>query len=409
MSFKKQSRRELIQHAASFAAVSMFSGMGISAQAETSLPPRAIGQPFPSGVTLPTSPPAKAKADSVGVALVGLGRYALRKMAPALLDSKHCHLAAVVSGNPKKAARVAKAYGLSQDSVYSYDNFAKIAKDERVAAVNIVLPTGLHADWTERAFAAGKHVLCEKPMAINAAECMRMIHAGERAKRKLMIGYRCHFEPNNLHAMQLMRDGRVGDIRMIRTDQHYVMGPTSPDTNWRVNRALAGGGALEDFGLYGLQAMLYLSGEMPIRVSATSTKPVGDPTFKQIPSLVATRFDFASGAVAQLSTSYNASWDDRVEVRGDEGVMLMQPATGYDGIRNRILRSKNEQEFSPKDATVQFAAMIDHFGEAIKSNTSIITGGAMGLRDMRLIDAIYTADKRGAPVELNKDGTIKKA
>jgi predicted dehydrogenase len=127
-------------------------------------------------------------------------------------------------------------------------------------------PSAFHADFTIRAFAAGKHVLCEKPMALSSAECAAMIAAGRRANRKLMIAYRSHFEPYNVEAMRLMRERAVGDIRLIRSEQSYRAGPTTPAQNWRMNRALAGGGPLEDFGIYGLQSALYLTGgEMGLR------------------------------------------------------------------------------------------------------------------------------------------------
>ena len=183
--------------------------------------------------------------------------------------------------NPNKLRRVGDAYGVLTDARYSHETFASIAADKRIDAVYIVLPSGLHAEWAVRAFAAGKHVLCEKPMALSSAECERMIAADRRANRKLMIAYRSHFEPHNLQAMELMAQGAAGQLRLIRTEQSYCVGPTSPGENWRVNRALAGGGPLEDLGIYGLQAALHLSREMPESISATTFRPAGNLRFAE--------------------------------------------------------------------------------------------------------------------------------
>lgn len=401
------SRRTVLKGLSSLTAVNSIPfSHSANSTAQLVSPPKAIGQPFPAGVELPSTPPQAPNSESIGVALVGLGLYALGKMAPALTRSKHCHLAALVSGNPSKAARVAKAYGVETDAIYSYENFDEILKDDRVNAINIVLPSGLHAEWTEKAFAANKHVLCEKPMALSSVECDRMINASKKAGKKLMIAYRCHFEPNNLNAIELMKQKAVGDIQVIRTDQHYTIGNVTPSSNWRANRALAGGGALEDYGLYGLQAALYLTGEMPTSVSATISTPADNPAFSEIINLQTSRLSFPSGAIAQLASSYDASWHDRVEVRGNRGVMQMDPATAYSGIQTKIIRSANDREIV-LDPSGQFSAMLDHFGVCIKQDTPVITDGAMGRRDIRLIEAIYSSALLRREISLRPDGSMK--
>ncbi|HRJ00959.1 MAG TPA: Gfo/Idh/MocA family oxidoreductase [Hyphomonas sp.] len=371
-----------------------------SAPALESLPRRAMGMPWPYWGELPATPPPPPKAGSVGVAVIGLGGYALGKAMPGLVAAEGTHVSAVVSGNPEKAAKVAAAYGLPQDAVYSYDNFASIAADDRVEAVYIVLPSGLHADWTEMAFAAGKHVICEKPMALTAGECERMITAANAAQKKLMIAYRCHFEPYNLHAMDLMREGAVGQILSIETANCYVAGRETPATNWRLVRALTGGGALEDFGLYGLQAALYLTGEEPIEVHGWTEQPKNDARFTEIPATTRAELRFPSGAVTKLVTSYNMPNANRVSVIGSAGTLLMDPATGYGGNRMYLTRGGATEELKPGDSDVQFARMPQHFADAIRKDTPILTPGEMGLRDTRIIEAIYASAEAGRPVAL---------
>ncbi len=399
------SRRRLMEIGGGAAAAAvMLSGRAALGQAGG---PIVEGQPMPDGVDLPETPPSPGRSDSVGVAVIGLGGFALNQMMPRFDQAKRAHVAGLVSGNPDKLKRVGDAYGVPTKSRYSYDEFDEIASNPDIEAVYIALPSGLHADWTERAFAAGKHVLCEKPMALSSAECERMIAASQRANRKLMIAYRCHFEPYNMKAMELMKQQAAGQLRTIRTEQSYRMGPTSPSENWRVNRALAGGGPLEDYGIYGLQAALYLSGEMPESITAATFRPSGDPRFAEIFAHVASQWRFPSGAVAQLATSYDAANLNAVSARGRTGALLMQPATNYSG-NNMVLETGNDrQEFTPGNSTVQFARQIDHFAEAVRDGTPIRTPGEMGLRDLRLIEAIYASADTGRTVMLNPDGTRK--
>jgi predicted dehydrogenase len=367
---------------------------------------RLKGLPLPGGVRLPTTPPRKKRDDSVGIAIIGLGGYALNQIMPRIDQAERTHISALVSGNPEKLAQVGDAYGVPPDARYSYADFDKIAADDRTQAVYIILPTAFHADFTIRAFAAGKHVLCEKPMALSSAECEAMIAAGRRANRKLMIAYRCHFEPYNVEAMRLMRERAVGTIRLIRTEQSYRAGPTTPAQNWRFNRALAGGGPLEDYGLYGLQSALYLSGEMPESISATTFQPKGDPRFTEIFAHVASQWRFPSGAVAHLATSYDSAGANFVHVRGTNGALIMDPATSYAGQKMRI-EGQNAREFTPGDPNTQFAGQLNHFTSAIRDGTPILTGGEMGLRDIRLIEAIYASARSGRTVKLAPDGRMR--
>lgn len=233
-----------------------------------------------------------------------------------------------------------------------------------------------------------------------------MIAAGRRANRKLMIAYRSHFEPHNLQAMELMARAATGQLRLLRTEQSYRMRPTSPSENWRVNRALAGGGPLEDLGIYGLQAALYLSREMPESISATTFRPAGDPRFSEIFAHVSSQWRFSSGAVSQLATSYDSSGTNFVHARGTTGALIMDPATNYSG-QKMTLEGNERREFQQGDTTVQFAGQLDHFADAIRDGTRIRTPGEMGLRDLRLIEAIYASAAAGRTVRLNPDATLR--
>lgn len=400
------SRRRFIELGRATASVSLAAAaIPGSVLAQTGGRAVARGRPMPTGVSLPSRPP-RQRPGSVGYAIVGLGDYALKQMMPRFPRSQRSHIAALVSGNPEKLARVGDAYGVPEDARYSYEQYDRIAADRRIEAVYIVLPSGLHADFAVRAFAAGKHVLCEKPMALTSGDCERMIAAAKRADRKLMIAYRVHFEPHNLEAMALMRRRAAGAIRFVRTEQLSRTDPSStPAENWRIDRALAGGGPLEDYGIYGLQSALYLTGEMPESVTATTFRPANDPRFTEVFASVASQLRFPSGAVAQLMTSYDAHGSNIAHVQGDTGALIMDPATSYEGHEMR-LEGRERRSFSLGDPTVQFAGQLDNLSDAIRDGAAIRTPGEMGLRDVRLMEAIYAAAESGRAVRLNSVGQM---
>src|SRR6056297_2053434 len=152
----------------------------------------------PPHLKLPEIPPKK-----LGWAVVGLGQLALGQIMPAFGLCDLSEPKALVSGHPDKAKTVANAYGVAKDAIYNYENYEQIANDDRIDVVYIALPNSMHAEFTIKALEAGKHVLCEKPMAISITECQRMIDAADKQDRRLMIAYRLHYEPFNRRVMEM--------------------------------------------------------------------------------------------------------------------------------------------------------------------------------------------------------------
>jgi glucose-fructose oxidoreductase len=190
----------------------------------------------------------EAPEKRLGYAIVGLGQFALNQIIPSFAESKSSKLVALVSGKREKALQVADRYGVDQKNIYDYQNFDRIADNDEIDIVYIILPNALHAEYTVRAFKAGKHVLCEKPMAVTAEECETMIRAGREADRKLMIAYRAQYEPYNLEAIRMSREGELGKIRLVTSDHGRILDPKVPADQWRMVKALAGGGSLYDIG-----------------------------------------------------------------------------------------------------------------------------------------------------------------
>lgn len=399
-------RRSFLGTAAGSAAAATLAASGVRAQPETlpNIPDRAVGRPFPEANLQMPLPPE----ERLGWCVVGLGSFALNHVIPAITRSQTCTLTALVSGNAEKARGVAESYGVPDAQIYDYETFDRIADNPAIDIVYIVLPNGLHAEYTIRALQAGKHVMCEKPMANTVEECRAMIQASQEADRKLMIAYRAHFEPHNQQALQMKKDGAFGDVRLIIGDTMRPIDLSRPRDEWRVLRELSGGGSMMDIGIYALNGALYFLEETPTALVATISNPPDDIRFREVEDILATQLVFGSGARANLSTSFTMQ-ENRIQLLGAKGTGLLNPATNYSG--NDLYETGADVGERlvpvPEPAARQFTGEIDHLSMAVRDGTPVKTPGEMGLRDVALIKAMYASAERGTWVELNPDGTLK--
>lgn len=206
--------------------------------------------------------PAQRK---VGWAVVGLGELALGEVMPAFHEAKLSQPVALVSGHPYKARKVAEAYGISADAIYDYESFDRIVQDKRVEIIYIILPNSMHAEFTIRGLKAGKHVLCEKPMAASVEDCERMIAAQKETGKKLMVAYRLHYEPFNQKVMAFCQKKTYGAVKTFSASNcQNVEAP-----NIRLSTKL-GGGPVGDVGVYCINAARYVIGEEPLEIAAFS-------------------------------------------------------------------------------------------------------------------------------------------
>jgi glucose-fructose oxidoreductase len=337
------------------------------------------------------------KRRPVGYAIVGLGYYATQVIMPQFANCKHSRIVGLVSGDPAKAKRYAAEYRVPERSIYDYRNYDRIRDNPDIDVVYVVLPNSMHAEYTVRAAAAGKHVLCEKPMATSIADCEAMIDACRKAGKKLMIGYRSHFEPHNLHAMRLRAEGRVGRPRFVESEHGF---PIGDPTQWRLKRALSGGGSLMDIGIYSVQALRYISGEEPLSVTARWSTDHKDPRFHEVEDLIHWTFTFPSGMLGGGLSSYS-SGHNHIRLTGDKGWIDLEPATPYQGQKMRVGKDYNGDFVEPPagPGVNQFVGQLDHMAECIVQNRDPIVGGDEGLRDMRIIQAIYrSASEEGRTV-----------
>jgi predicted dehydrogenase len=385
------SRRSFLKQAGSAVALGAFAGAAFpgSALAEESTPQSKTDQA--------NSQPASGK--KIGYCIVGLGRISMDQFMPGVKISKDSKIVALVSGHRDKAERIADEYDVPHNAIYNYRNYDSIRDNPVIDAVYIALPNGMHAEYTIRAAKAGKHVLCEKPMANSVKECEQMIAACKQADRKLMIAYRCQYEPTNLKAIALLRQGYAGKLQVVTSSNGFNIHPGE----WRLNKKMAGGGPLVDVGIYSIQATRYLTGEEPISVEAYSSVIDQDGRFNEVEENLVWTFRFPSGVLAHCATSYGTNFiGGSARVIGSEGMLELNPAFGYQGLH----LSGKAQGKPPLDIAFnnpsprQFATEADYFSDCILRNNEPKTGGEEGLRDERIITAIYKSCADGKPVKL---------
>jgi predicted dehydrogenase len=318
-------------------------------------------------------------------AVIGLGRIAGHFM-PATLNTANSSITGLVSGHPDKAKKIAAQYGVPESSIYNYENFDEIAHNPNIDAVYVALPNSMHAEYTIRAAKAGKHVLCEKPMSTSVADAEAMIAACRAANVKLMIAYRCHYEPIHLRAIQLIRDGKLGQVQTISSCFGFKIEPGE----WRLSKKLAGGGPLYDVGIYSLNACRYLTGEEPAQISAYASTIDHDGRFKEVEENAAWTMRFPSGIVASCSTSYGANLTGNFKVYGSKGWLQIDPAFNYDGVHlHAQLGGQAVDELSSSRDPYQFQNEADHFSHCVQNNLEPQSPGEEGLKDMRYLAEIY--------------------
>ncbi|VXD14126.1 Gfo/Idh/MocA family protein [Marinoscillum sp. 108] len=326
----------------------------------------------------------------LGVALVGLGGYATGQLAPALERTENCYLAGIVTGTPSKADSWVDQYLIPSKNVYNYDNFDEISNNDEIDIVYVVLPNSMHAEFVIRAAQAGKHVICEKPMATKYEDCQRMIDACRKAEKKLSIGYRLHFEPHNLEVMRLGQRQVFGKV--LESDAGFAF-PLRDKSRWRLDKEMAGGGPLMDVGIYAIQSTIYTLGQLPIALQATDTT-VDKAFYGAVEGTLDVKFDFPTGINAKMRTSYEES-SNYLKVQAQEGNWELAPAYSYGGLKGRThLGAMNFP------AVNQQALQMDDFATCILKDKQSTVRGEMGQRDMFIIDKIYESAAAGKPVSL---------
>ena len=371
---KNLSRRSFLQKA----------GLGVGAA--------GVALALPSFIKDPKENDLRYDGKKLNIALVGLGNYATY-LASGLEESKYCKLSGIVTGHPAKAEEWKKKYNIPDKNIYSYQNFDEIANNKDIDLVYVVLLNSMHKEYVIRAAKAGKHVITEKPMATSVADCEAMIKACKDAGVQLAVGYRLHYEPFHLELKRLGQEKVFGPVRLIEVSLGYKSGDPS---QWRLKKALAGGGPLMNIGIYCVQCCRYVLGEEPVSVTAQFGPVTKKDVFTEVEESITWQLEFPGGAVTTSASSYNCSVD-RFFASADNGFFELSPAVSYGPFKGRT--SKGELNFPTIN---QQAVQCDGIGKLILESKPLPghIAGEEGLKDLKILMAIYEAANTGKKISL---------
>lgn len=330
------------------------------------------------------------KDGKLGIALVGLGNYATNQLATALQQTEHCYLAGIVTGTPSKIPVWKEKYGIPDKNIYNYDNYDSIKNNPDIDIIYVVLPNNMHAEYTIRGFEAGKHVICEKPMAIQVEECDRMIAAAKKAGKHLSIGYRLHYEPFNLEMVRCGTQKIFGAIQKMSGGFGFRANPSQ----WRLTKKYAGGGPLMDLGIYVIQGFCYTTGMEPIAVTAQEGVKTDMERFKEVEQSLTWQMEFPGGIIAEGRTSYNDGMNF-LKAEAEKGVFELTSAYNYTGQRGTTPAGAMDLPHIN-----QQAKQMDGIAQSIKSGQQSIVPGEMGRRDVKYLQAIYEAMRTDKKISL---------
>jgi glucose-fructose oxidoreductase len=331
------------------------------------------------------------KGRKLGVALLGLGRYATGELGPALRQTKHCYLAGVVTGHPEKGEKWAADYKLDKKNTYSYENLDRIADNKEIDIVYVVTPPGLHAEFVIRAAKAGKHVISEKPMATSVADCDRMIAACKAAGVQLGIGYRLHYDPYHLEMERLGSEQELGRFTKITGGFGYVM----RQREHRTDKKLAGGGALMDVGIYVVHGACMATGSVPRYVTAQEEPKLNPELFNEVEETINFTLEFPHGEKCEGVASFNRDVN-QFHAEGKKGWVDLKNAFSY---RNLTGATSRGSLIYP--ATSQQAAQIDDFASCVLTGRKTTVPGELGRRDIAILMTIYEAARTGRRVRVD--------
>jgi glucose-fructose oxidoreductase len=333
------------------------------------------------------------KKDRLGVALVGLGYYSTDLLAPALQQTKHCYLAGIVTGTPAKAEAWKKKYNIPEKNIYNYGNFDSIAGNGDIDVVYVVLPPSMHREYGVRAARAGKHVWCEKPMALTEQECREMIDACHENKRSLAIGYRIQHEPNTQEWRKIVNEKLLGNVQSLRCGAGYHEGRTD---HWKQKKEM-GGGALYDMGVYSIQGARLGTGMEPVAVVSAQTSTTRPHIYKNgLDETAVARLEFPGGVMADIKTSFGENIN-YLNILCQEGEIKLSPYQSYAGIKGSSPLGEIDHSYT---IPWQQAKQMDDDALAIMQGKPVQVPGEEGLKDIRIVEAIYKCAATGQRVAL---------
>lgn len=346
------------------------------------------------------TPKGITKSKKVRYGVVGLGSIAQMAVLPAFKNaSMNSELTTLISEDPQKLKVLAKRYKVK--STYLFDDMEECFKNHEIDCLYIATPNDQHRKIVDLAAKYKINVLCEKPMAVTKEDCLYMDQIAKKQGIKMMIAYRLHFEEANLAAIQLCRQGKLGDLKFFNSTFSYQV---KDKNNIRLKSTAVGGGALYDIGIYCINAARYLFKAEPVEVVAFSATS-DDPRFINTEEITSAILRFPDEKLAAFTVSFGAFDSSDYEIIGEKGRIRLENAYEYaapmelrtflqtkDGLKKAV------KKFKKRD---QFSAELLYFSDCIQKNKEPEPSSVEGLADVKIIEAILLSIHTKKPVALD--------
>lgn len=319
-------------------------------------------------------------ANTVRWGIIGCGNIARHAVCPAISWAEGACLEAVASREADRAARLAGELGAAR----SHPTYEALLADPEVDAIYIGLPNGLHEEWTIRALEAGKHVLCEKSLALDPNAAGRMIAAADRSGLRLMEAYMYRHHPQWEVVRGLLSEGAIGTIRFLRAGLMGDLTGNPQDHRWT---AELGAGALFDVTCYGVNVARFLIGSEPVAIKA-----MADLHLAGVDQTTAALLDFGEGTIALVNGSLNSFGSQHCEIVGTKGSIIVEKPfiPGWDPVKIRVKRAGGAEEIEVGGAN-HYLHMVEHFSRCVLDPARPLTPGENGGSQVKVLAGIVSA------------------
>jgi predicted dehydrogenase len=335
-------------------------------------------------------------AEAIKWGVMGNANIARKCVIPAIQKSNNGSVRALATRSPAQARQVATDHHIAQ----IYGSYDALLVDAVIDAVYIALPNHLHHPWTIKALKAGKHVLCEKPLACSAKEAQEMASIAGDCGRYLMEAFMYRFHPRSRRIKQLVAEGRIGTPCLIRSAFCFRMG----QKDW-INKKNArlkpemGGGALLDVGCYSVSAARWFLGAEPTKVQAQAVYDPGGVDVHMVGTL-----GFAATALATFEASFISALQQTYSISGADGVIELphNAFVPWENDADFILRGKDEEAGQQHviPGADEYQLMVEHFADVVMGNTDLMVPPVDSIGNMRALDALAQAARTGETVKL---------
>ncbi len=317
-------------------------------------------------------------SDKIKWGVLGYARIAKKAVIPAILKTSNAEFYAIASRDREKAEECKKEFGCKK----AYGSYDELLDDPEIQAVYIPLPNGFHKEWTIKAAQKGKHVLCEKPMALNTEECLEMIRVCEENQVNLMEAFMYRYTTRTQKVRELLDSGIIGDIKHIYSTFSFMM---DRENDARMVEDI-GGGSLYDVGCYPINFVGMITGKKPVSVSAKYEMKNGvDVLFSGV-------LGYDNGMIATINSGFNTFLRQYTEIVGAKGIMEIPDTFGDHAGTITITTAEGKQEI-PVEKSERYVLEVEDFSAAILQNKKPMFSLEETVMNMKVIERLLALRK----------------